>query len=376
MHLLQGTAYVSLQKTPGNQFTLAFGQQKLQLQPASHVRLQVDQAGTKLAVLDGSVHIDETGGAIDVPRKKTVSFLSQDASEPKVTKDVTSEPFDSWDRQSAQYHARVATFSAFGNAPYAYGLNDMSYYGSFNDAGGCGTMWRPYFASAAWDPYDNGAWAWYQGAGYSWVSPYPWGWTPYHYGSWSYCPNAGWGWTPGGAWNGLNNVSAVGGGGSGKLPIVLHPPTHAPSLGQRTLTEVNLKPLVVSNMGANNSFVFRRDSAGLGIPRDGLGKLDGFSHSAVKQGMTSTPVFLTVGHSDPVAGRAAAGGNPAPVTVHRGYAPAPVMSMPISSGPGYSGNSSQSSMTSVPRSTSSETVSSGGTHTGGGAAGGGGSRGH
>ena len=77
-------------------------------------------------------------------------------------------------------------------------------------------MWRPYFASAAWDPYSNGVWAWYQGAGYSWVSPYPWGWTPYHFGSWSYCSGAGWGWQPGGSWNGLNNVIAVvptGGGG-------------------------------------------------------------------------------------------------------------------------------------------------------------------
>src|SRR5260370_9695539 len=68
-------------------------------------------------------------------------------------------------------------------------------------------MWQPCFVSASWNPYGNGAWAWYPGAGYSWVSPYPWGWTPFHSGSWSYCPARGWGWIPGRNWSGLNNVA-------------------------------------------------------------------------------------------------------------------------------------------------------------------------
>ena len=58
-------------------------------------------------------------------------------------------------------------------------------------------MWRPYFASAAWSPYDNGMWAYYPSVGYSWVSPYPWGWMPFHSGNWVNCGGAGWGWQPG-----------------------------------------------------------------------------------------------------------------------------------------------------------------------------------
>jgi len=44
-----------------------------------------------------------------------------------------------------------------------------------------GMMWQPYSVGAGWDPFMNGAWMWYPGAGYAWISSYPWGWTPYRY---------------------------------------------------------------------------------------------------------------------------------------------------------------------------------------------------
>src|SRR5487761_2303294 len=185
--VLKGTAYVSLVKGQSNSFNLLFGQQKIELPPASHVRLQLKGNEAELAVLDGAVRINDPSGTMDVPRKKTVKFQLLEQEQPKVTKDIAPDAFDTWDKNSSAYHARTASLMAVASAPYAYGINDMSYYGSFMDAGGCGSMWRPYFASAAWDPYSNGAWAYYQGAGYSWVSPYPWGWAPYHYGSWSFC---------------------------------------------------------------------------------------------------------------------------------------------------------------------------------------------
>ncbi len=175
---------------------------------------------------------------------------------------------------------------ALNNSPYAYGLDDMGYYGSFMNAGGCGSMWRPYFASAAWDPYSNGVWAWYQGAGYSWVSPYPWGWTPYHYGNWAYCPGVGYGWQPGGAWNGLNNIAAFG-PGNGPVHVPVRP-ARPPIAGERTLTVVNLKPLVRSEGTSDDSFVARRDSAGLGVPREGLGNLNKLSQHALDRGTATT----------------------------------------------------------------------------------------
>jgi hypothetical protein len=323
--VLKGMAYVSLMKTPGNEFDLLFGQQMLRLPPASHIRLQLGDTEAKVAVLDGTVHINGPGGGADVPKKKTVTLPLQDQAQPEVTKDVASNPLDSWDKDSVGYHQRSAIASNYGNSGYAYGLSDMMYYGSFMNAGGCGSMWRPYFASADWDPYSNGAWAYYGGAGYSWVSPYPWGWTPYHYGSWGFCPGAGWGWQPGGLWNGLNNTALLtprgGFGGGGGRPVrVPIAPSHPPAAGQPTLSAVNLKPPVRSDVSSANSFVFRKDSAGLGVPRDSLGKLDRFSQHTIERGTASANIYVS---APAVAqGNARATNSPVvPTAIHRGSAP-------------------------------------------------------
>jgi hypothetical protein len=306
--LVKGMVYVSLLKTRGNEFNLLFGQQKLQLPPGSHIRLQVDGAKAKLAVLDGTLRIDEPSGAMEVSRNKTITFNlqgqghDQNGAQPTVAKNVEEYlQLDSWDKKEAEYHTLTASASALNSSPYAYGLSDMGYYGSFMNAGSCGSMWRPYFASAAWDPYSNGIWAWYQGAGYSWVSPYPWGWTPYHYGSWAYCPGVGYGWQPGGAWNGLNNVATF---APGNRPVHFPVrPARPPIAGERTLTVVNLKPLVRSEAASEDSFLFRKDSAGLGVPREGLGNLNKLSQHALDRGTATRDVYMSGPFSPTANGR-------------------------------------------------------------------------
>jgi uncharacterized protein DUF6600/FecR-like protein len=316
--LVKGMVYVSLLKTRGNEFNLLFGQQKLELPPASHVRLQVDGAEAKLAVLDGTLRIDGPSGPMDVTRNKTITFnlqgqgQDQNGAQPTIAKNVESYlQLDAWDKKAAEYHAGTPPATALNSSPYAYGLDDMAYYGSFMNAGGCGSMWRPYFASAAWDPYSNGVWAWYQGAGYSWVSPYPWGWTPYHYGSWAYCPGVGYGWQPGGAWNGLNNAATFGpGNGPVHFPVR---PARPPIAGERTLTVVSLKPLVRSEAASDDSFVARRDSAGLGVPREGLGNLNKLSQRALDRGTVTTFNYMSgpfAEHTDGRPGEMNGAGNP------------------------------------------------------------------
>jgi hypothetical protein len=255
---------------------------------------------------------------MDVAKKKTITFNMLDQNQPTVAKDVASEDLDTWDHDSAGYHARTASLMGSNGSPYSYGVNDMAYYGAFSNVGGCGSMWRPYFASAAWDPYSNGAFAYYPNAGYSWVSPYPWGWTPYHYGSWSYCNGSGWGWMPGGSWNGLNNTAYLtsGGGGLRRFPGA---PVHPPAAGEPTLMAVNLKPLVRSQITSAESFQFRKDSAGLGVPRGELGNLNKFSQHAIEHGAASTHVYLSVAPSVMNNGRLSGAGL-ATASVHRGYA--------------------------------------------------------
>jgi hypothetical protein len=258
-----------------------------------------------------------------------------------IAKNVTREPLDSWDQDAVQYHKSFANASSYGNSPYSYGINDMNYYGGFSS--GCGgSMWRPYFASASWNPYGSGAWAYYPSAGYSWVSPYPWGWTPYHYGSWAFCQGIGWGWQPGGTWMGLANNSFVSSPGSGSpLP---RPPTRRPTADESTLVPVNLKAIPASSLGAHDTFVFRKDSAGLGVPRGSLGKLNSFSNQATQHGMASTNIYYSGG-----AQRAEAG------------------SAEHSS---YSGSASSSRAGASPSYAGSPGLSSGGSHAAGSAGGG------
>lgn len=306
VRLVKGTAYISLVKpqsknAPENQFTLMFGSRTIDLNPATHVRVDLEGTEAKLAVMDGVVHVANGNGTVEIAKKKTATFQIFDQNEPTVAKDIEKSPFDEWDQTSSKYHSNVSARSAF-SSPYAYGVNDMLYYGSFMDAGGCGSMWRPYFASATWDPYSNGTWAWYSGAGYSWVSPYPWAWTPYHYGSWNYCPGTGWGWMPGGGWNGINNVATViphaSGGGGGPVVHGPHPPGHPPLPHTPAMIAVGDKPLPRSGvvMG-RSSFQFAKDSAGFGVPRGSLGNLRGFSNTTVAHGGATMPVHTTAGGS-------------------------------------------------------------------------------
>jgi len=288
----KGMVYASLVNTKGNEFTLTFNQQKLHLLPSSHVRLQLLPTEAKLAVMDGAVQVEEPLGTTEIGKKKTLTFDLANQNQPVEAKNVASEPFDSWDHNNADYHKSFASQSAFGNSPYSYGVSDMLYYGSFVNTSGCGSMWRPYFVSAAWDPFANGTWAWYQGAGYSWVSPYPWGWMPFHYGNWVSCAGTGWGWQPGGAWYGLSNslASTTVNGQPVHRPAA---PIKPPVSGQSTLVRVSLKPLAASDFASHESFVFRNDSAGLGIPRGNFGKLNEFSDQVVHHGSVSTPVYFS-----------------------------------------------------------------------------------
>jgi hypothetical protein len=325
VRLVRGTAYVSLVKSKtGNPFSLAFDQENVALEPGSHVRLDMDEKQVRLAMLDGSAHVEGPAGTEEIARKKTLNFSLADQTH-SVDKDIASEPFDDWDKTATGYHARTASYSALSSStPYAYGLNDMSYYGSFADlGGGCGSMWRPYFASAAWDPYSNGAWAFYQGAGYSWVSPYPWGWTPYHTGTWSYCSGAGWGWLPGGGWNGLGNGTSLIAGATGGNGIQRFQPkpVRPPLPGEPTITAVGLKPLVRSGLASPESFVFRNDSAGLGIPREELGKLDKVSRQTMERGSASTHIYLSAPTISNANVRSGASQSLGAVSMHRGSAP-------------------------------------------------------
>ena len=60
---------------------------------------------------------------------------------------------------------------------------------------------------------------------------------------------------------------------------------------QSSLVPVNLKAMPASTLSANDTFVFRNDSAGLGFPGAALGKLNSFADQTNQHGMATTTVY-------------------------------------------------------------------------------------
>ncbi len=289
VHLDKGLAYVGLAKTRGNTFSVSDGSARVVLSPGAHVRLDASKPETQLAVFDGDAELEMGGTATPLRKHESVDLNPSTQTVATVVKGTDEGVWDGWDKQENDFHKQKSAFAGSGGSGL-YGANDLSYYGSFADLPGCGQVWRPYFASAAWDPFANGAWTLYPGAGYSWVSPYPWGWLPYHSGSWTSCGAAGWGWRPGSSWYGLNNQPVLRLANQ-NLP---HPvPVAPPGRGAASLVPVNTRSLPVSGPTGAEAFTFRRDSAGLGVPRATFGSLHGTSMTMERHGLASHGVAAT-----------------------------------------------------------------------------------
>jgi FecR protein len=304
MNVVMGTVYVNTENTKGNEFLLLVGKTNMVVTPSTHLRLEFDGKKTVLSVFNGSVEVQHGENTQVVDKKET---LTLDAGEMLVAKKVAQEPYDAWDKESIDYHQRYAMANSSLASTYGgsgvYGLSDLNYYGNFYNAGGY-SFWQPYFVGAGWSPFANGLWALYPGAGYSFVSPYPWGWLPYHTGNWSFFPGYGYGWVPGGTFYGLDNMGAntllsgvqsagVSGSGQSGKGVVQAPtrPAVTASGVKPSLVLANQTPVVMSREVKPGSFVFQNNSAGLGVPRGSLGDLRSVSNDVVKHGTASMQVY-------------------------------------------------------------------------------------
>lgn len=280
-HVQEGIAYVNFLGAKDSEFTLTFARETVKVTQPARLRVEMGDTDADVAVFKGTVDIAAPFGAVDVGKGKTARFsLMNDSHE--LTAEIEEQPFDSWDKQQSQYQQEYSSKSYTNYSPYAYGTSDLNYYGSFFNAPGYGNVWQPYFAGPGWDPFMDGAWAFYPGFGYGWVSGYPWGWTPYHYGSWNFLPGNGWVWQPGGVWTGSNTV-----------PVVSHAPLHfngpqAPTTPGLLLQSVNHGPLTTQIGKSLNHVQIPNNSAGLGIPRGSVANLRDLSHTAQQKGMATT----------------------------------------------------------------------------------------
>lgn len=281
-NLVEGQAYVNwLSKS--DRFTLNFSREKIELERPAHFRVQTSTIVATVGVFKGDVAVTGPAGAVTVGKKKMVTFATSDDDKATVAKNLEEDQLDAWDKEALQYHEQYARNNS---SPYGYGASDLSYYGNYTSVPGYGMMWQPYFTGVGWDPFMDGAWSFYPGMGYTFVSAYPWGWLPYRYGNWMFVPGFGWMWQPG-AWNSFAYAPR----------FIGVPPTRfrAPLAPVGTVSTVAVGrggPIV--SAGPPSRVVLNSGSAGMGISRGSLNNLSHLNRQVVKSGaveVRSTPQF-------------------------------------------------------------------------------------
>jgi hypothetical protein len=90
--------------TEGNDFQLTFGQEQVVLQPAGHIRLEMDSAEARLVMRDGKGQVNGPFGSMVLVKKRTFTFNPKDQSQPVVVKKVTANPLDKWDTEAVALH--------------------------------------------------------------------------------------------------------------------------------------------------------------------------------------------------------------------------------------------------------------------------------
>ena len=290
VNLTEGKAYVNwLGKS--DDFTLNFSREKVQLSHGTHFRVETSTNKATFAVFKGDVDVAGPAGTVRVGKKKMVIFDVNDEDKYTLAKNFQEDPLDAWDKRSVEYHEQYAK----GNSsPYGYGYSDLNYYGSFRNVGGYGMMWQPFFTGVGWDPFMDGAWAFYPGFGYMWASAYPWGWLPYRYGNWAFVSGFGWMWQPGG-WNNWNAVPTY----AGIAPPRFHPPARPG--GTVATVVVGKRGQGVSSVAQSSLFV-NRGSAGLGIPRGAVSNLSHVNGQVAKSGLVELRPTTSPSASGPNTG--------------------------------------------------------------------------
>ncbi len=177
-----------------------------------------NNGGVLVSVLSGLARVVGQSGSGEINKGEMLTLLGQAASElalSRLNNEDAGYQVDDYYRYQYpdSYDGRYNDYDAYLNDPYYYdpyrrnasyqyasstipGINDLDYYGDWQNVDGYGYAWRPRVDSG-WVPYQQGQWTNDYPYGPTWVSSEPWGYAPYHYGRWANVGNQ-WYWLPDG----------------------------------------------------------------------------------------------------------------------------------------------------------------------------------
>jgi hypothetical protein len=197
--LSQGTATFDPNLATADSFLVTTAELKITPPAKSEFRVTVTKDTSSISVIRGEVSVSSLTGEKIVRKGETLALNANSPTNPKITSNAAPDDLDKWVKSRANVLSDGQNQSLqYTNAPFSYGMSDLSSYGGWSFYPGFGYGWRPFGVLNGWAPFSGGQWSFYPGLGWTWLSSEPWGWVPYHFGQWNYSPVFGWLWLPGG----------------------------------------------------------------------------------------------------------------------------------------------------------------------------------
>ena len=284
----QGEAEFTIQKHDDSDFAVTARNKTIFLKHSGRFRVtSTNSTPLQVVVWKGEVNVGDsaTGSHVTVKKNEDFTLDPFDFDKYDLEKGALADDLDNWSQQRDEdlsTYAKAGTGN-YTQSPYAYGLSDLNYYGTYYNVPGYGYLWQPAGTNLGWDPYMNGYWTWSPVYGYCWVSAYPWGWMPYRYGRWMWVGGYGWMWQPGN-WHGWRPTPRL-----WNTPPGFHPPAPPTRmvLGRPGTPPVGVKPGTVQPGGVRPGTVQPRPGTA-GTPPGRVGPQPG-SQSAPSGGGLQVP---------------------------------------------------------------------------------------
>ncbi len=176
----------------------------------------IDNGQVLVSVLSGLAQVVGMGGSGRIDKGEMLTLIGSTAADVVLSqldgRDAGYAVDDYYSYQYPRYYdGRYRDYNVYQNDPYYFdpyrrnvsyqyvnsyipGLNDLDYYGDWNNLDGYGHAWSPR-VDQGWSPYQDGYWYTDYPYGPTWVSSEPWGYAPYHYGRWAFVGDR-WYWVP------------------------------------------------------------------------------------------------------------------------------------------------------------------------------------
>jgi hypothetical protein len=197
--LSQGTATFDANVASADSFLVTAPEFQITSPAKSEFRVSVSKDSSSVSVIKGQISINSLAGAKLLHKGEMFTLNASAPADAKISSNAAPDDYDKWVKGRANLLSDGQSQSLqYTNAPFTYGMSDLSSYGSWSSYPGFGYGWRPFGVTNGWAPFSAGQWSFYPGLGWTWLSSEPWGWMPYHFGQWNYSPVFGWLWMPGG----------------------------------------------------------------------------------------------------------------------------------------------------------------------------------